>query len=104
MKMPETRKPQLKVIDRMEEKGSVEYVLELPRNGSNNAPETGPDIQTVVTGFAELDDGTLLELVEDPADANNIVRGVERGKGRVYRWTQPRRSSSQAIPADERNF
>jgi hypothetical protein len=76
MKMPETRKPQIKVIDRMEEKGSVEYVLELPRNGSNNAPETGPDIQTVVTGFAELDDGTLLELVEAPADANNTLFAV----------------------------
>jgi hypothetical protein len=70
MKMPETRKPQLKVIDRMEEKGSVEYVLELPRNGSNNASETGPDIQ------AELDDGTLLELVEAPADANNTLFAV----------------------------
>jgi hypothetical protein len=42
MKMPETRKPQLKVIDRMEEKGSVEYVLELPRKSSRVISKNSP--------------------------------------------------------------
>jgi hypothetical protein len=63
MNTPEASKPELTLLDVMEQT----YILPLepPHN--------------VVTDFAELDDGTLVELVEDPADANNTLFAVWKG-------------------------
>lgn len=64
----------------------TEYVLplELRRNGSHNAPVAGPHVKTVAMDFAELDDGTLVELVEDPADANNTLLAVWKDRKVEY--------------------
>jgi hypothetical protein len=60
MNASEACKPELTLLDVMEQT----YLLPLESS------------QTITTDFAELDDGTLVELVEDPADANNTLFAV----------------------------
>ncbi len=56
----------------------TEYIvpLESPQNGASAIPKVEVRTRTIVTDFEELEDGSLIDLVEDPADLHQTMLAV----------------------------
>jgi hypothetical protein len=83
MNMPETAEPQLKLKETAKAGPFTEYVLPLesPQNVAADISKAEARTQLIVTDFAELEDGTLIELVEDPADRHHtLLAAWKQGK------------------------
>jgi hypothetical protein len=76
MNIPEASKRELTLLDVMEQT----FILPLESPRQNNKSKAEPNAQAILTDFAELDDGTLVELVEDPADAHTLFAIWKDGK------------------------
>lgn len=88
--MSEATKPQFTAKEPTKAGPFTAYIL--PLESQTDTAQSGPNPearpQTVTTDFAELDDGTLLELVEDPADPNRTLLAV---------WQNPRNREVQYV-------
>jgi hypothetical protein len=78
MNMSEAAKPQFTVKDPTKADPFTEYVLPLesPQKVAGDIRKAEAHTQLVVTDFAELEDGTLIELMEDPADMHHTLVAV----------------------------
>jgi hypothetical protein len=70
--------PQIKLMETPEVSPLTEYILPLesPPNIASELPKQEAHTQTTLTDFAELEDGTLIDLVEDPADVKQTMLAV----------------------------
>lgn len=76
--MPTVTKPNSAIEESAAVRPLTEYILPLgsSQNGATAKANSDVHAQTVVTDFAELGDGTLIDLVEDPADMHQTMLAV----------------------------
>src|SRR5689334_13750262 len=79
MNMKQAVKPQLVLEERVSDLSDLSNEeLSALESAARIASETQaePNAQTILTDFAELEDGTLIDLVEDPADSCRTMLAV----------------------------